>query len=301
MVPDAEFASYYGLPVLKEPTWKARDIAGYLFLGGLAAGSSLIGAGAQLTGRHRLARVAKVGSTAAAGLSLAALVHDLGRPARFVNMLRVFKPTSPMSVGSWLLAAYVPTSAASLLLDLGGWLPALGSAATAGAAAVAPFVASYTAALVSNTAVPAWHEGRAEMPFVFVASSAAAASGFALLLAPADEIVPVRRLGIVAGIGEVALTQLMERRMGMVEESYRSGAGGRHGRTASVLLLAGATGALMSRGHGGVRRASGLALLAGSAYSRLAIFEAGVTSARDPRYTVVPQRERLEDGQSADS
>src|SRR4051794_23252948 len=52
MVPPAEFTSYYGKPVLNEPTWEARDIAGYLFLGGLAAGSSLVGAGAQLTGRR---------------------------------------------------------------------------------------------------------------------------------------------------------------------------------------------------------------------------------------------------------
>ncbi len=295
MVPKAEFTSYYGEPILNPPTWKARDIAGYLFLGGLAGASSLIGAGAQLTGRKRLARVTKLGATAAAGLSLAALVHDLGRPERFVNMLRVFKPTSPMSVGSWVLAGYVPMATAATVLDLGGWSPALGVAATAGAAALGPLVASYTAALVSNTAVPAWHEGRTEMPFAFVASSAAAAAGLALLAAPADEIGPVRRLGPIAAIGEVALTKLMEGRMGTVGESYHSGAAGRYERAASALLLAGAAGAFASRRHGSLlRRASGLALLAGSACSRLAIFHAGVASARDPRSTVVPQRRRIE-------
>jgi formate-dependent nitrite reductase membrane component NrfD len=300
MVPTAEFTSYYGQPVLNQPTWKAPDIAGYLFLGGLAGGSSLVAAAAQLTGRHRLARVAKLGSTAAAGLSLAALTHDLGRPERLLNMLRVFKPTSPMSVGSWLLAVYVPMSAAATVLDLGSWFPWLGAAATAGAAALAPLVASYTAALVSNTAVPAWHDGRVEMPFVFVASSAASAAGFALLIAPEDEIEPVRRLGAIAGIAEVALMELMERRMGVVQDSYRTGAARRYGRAASTLLLAGAAGTLFSRRRGGMlRRASGLALLGGSACSRLAIFEAGLTSARDPRYTVVPQRERVADRQHA--
>jgi hypothetical protein len=104
MVPRAEFSSYYDRPVLHEPTWAATDIAGYLFLGGLAGASSVLAAGAQLTQRPRLARTAKVGAAGAIGLSLAALVHDLGRPSRFLNMLRVFKPTSPMSVGSWLLA-----------------------------------------------------------------------------------------------------------------------------------------------------------------------------------------------------
>jgi hypothetical protein len=211
-------------------------------------------------------------------------------------MLRVCKPTSPMSVGSWVLAAYVPMSATATVLDLGGWFPALGVTATSGAAALAPVVASYTAALVSNTAVPAWHEGRQEMPFVFVASSAAAATGFALLLAPADEIGPVRRLGTIAGISEAALMKLMERRMGIVGDSYRTGKGRRYEQAATALLVAGAAGALLSRRRGALlRRASGLALLAGSACSRFAIFEAGLVSARDPRYTVVPQRQRVDD------
>src|SRR5262249_26033447 len=101
MVPPAEFASYYGKPVVNAPVWGSPDIPGYLFLGGLAGGSSLLAAGAQLTGRPTLAKVTKAGAAGAACLSLVGLVHDLGRPARFLSMLRVFKVTSPMSVGSW--------------------------------------------------------------------------------------------------------------------------------------------------------------------------------------------------------
>ena len=82
------------------------DIPGYLFLGGLAGASSALAAGAQLTGSLELARAAKTGAAGAISLSMAALVHDLGRPARFINMLRVFKPTSPMSIGTWLLTGY---------------------------------------------------------------------------------------------------------------------------------------------------------------------------------------------------
>ena len=89
MVPDAEFTSYYGRPVIKEPVWEVPDVPAYLFLGGLAGASSVLAAGAQLTGRPALARVAKSGAAAAISLSLAALVHDLGRPARFVNKVRV--------------------------------------------------------------------------------------------------------------------------------------------------------------------------------------------------------------------
>jgi hypothetical protein len=105
MVPDAEFTSYYGRPVIKEPVWEPVDVPSYLFFGGLAGASSVLAAGSQLSGHRELARVAKVTALGAISLSAVALVHDLGRPSRFVNMLRVFKPSSPMSVGSWLLAA----------------------------------------------------------------------------------------------------------------------------------------------------------------------------------------------------
>jgi formate-dependent nitrite reductase membrane component NrfD len=113
MVPEAEFTSYYGRPVIKEPVWGAADVAGYLFFGGLAGASSVLAASAHLSGHRDLARVAKVGALGAISLSAAALVHDLGRPARFPNMLRVFKPSSPMSVGSWLLAGYGPVAGAA--------------------------------------------------------------------------------------------------------------------------------------------------------------------------------------------
>ncbi len=188
MVPKAEFTSYYGKPVLNAPVWEARDIAGYFFLGGLAGGSSLLAAGADLTGRPELSRVAKTGAAAAITLSLAALVHDLGRPARFVNMMRVFKVTSPMSVGTWLLGGYAPAAGVAAVTALTGRLPRVGSAATAGAALLGPAVAAYTAVLVADTAVPSWHDGYREMPFVFTGSAAMAAGGLGLLAGPARRV-----------------------------------------------------------------------------------------------------------------
>src|SRR5579863_7165776 len=103
MVPPARFTSYYGKPVINSPVWHSPDVPGYFFLGGLAGASSLLAAGAQATGRPALARAAKSGALGAISLSLAGLVHDLGRPARFLNMVRVVKVTSPMNVGSWIL------------------------------------------------------------------------------------------------------------------------------------------------------------------------------------------------------
>ena len=185
MVPPAKFSSYYGKPILNQPVWESPDIPGYLFLGGLAGGSSLLAAGADLTGRPALGKVTKTGAAAAGLLSLAALIHDLGRPARFLHMLRVFKVTSPMSVGTWLLSAYVPAAGVASVTALTGRLRWAGYLATAGAALLAPAVASYTAALISDTAVPSWHDGYPEMPFVFTGSGAMAAGGLGLLARPA--------------------------------------------------------------------------------------------------------------------
>lgn len=290
---DPEFTSYYGLPVINQPVWEARDIAGYLFLGGLAGSSALVGAGADVTGRRRLARISKVGTAAAAGLSLVALVHDLGRPARFLHMLRVFKPTSPMNIGSWLLAAFGPAAFVSAGSEVTGKFRRLGSAATVGAAALGPAVAAYTAVLVSNTAVPAWHDGYREMPFVFVASGAQAAAGLGLAFSPSDEVQPVRRLAVLAGAGEIAATKLMERRMGMVAEPYDEGKAGGYMQLAQLSTILGALGALLAGKKRTVAFVSGLALIAGSAFERLGIFHAGVESANDPKYTIVSQRQRL--------
>ena len=79
MVPEATFTSYYGRPIVKPSPWEA-DIPAYLFAGGLAAGSSLIAAGADLTGRPTLRRVGRLGAIGALTFSMVALVHDLGRP-----------------------------------------------------------------------------------------------------------------------------------------------------------------------------------------------------------------------------
>src|SRR3954468_9188906 len=123
MVPKAEFASYYGRPIVKKPVWAERDIAGYLFTGGIAAGSALIGAGADLTGRPELRRAGRLSALAALGVSGAALVHDLGVPSRFHHMLRVAKPTSPMSVGTWLLAMFSLPAGVAAVAELPGLVP----------------------------------------------------------------------------------------------------------------------------------------------------------------------------------
>jgi hypothetical protein len=291
MVPRAEFESYYGRPVIKAPSWAARDIAGYFFLGGLAGAGSVLAAGAQLTGRTTTATAMKVSSLAAVSLSAAALVHDLGVPSRFPNMLRVLKPTSPMSVGSWLLAGYGPAAGAAAVSAVTGRLPRAGALATAAAALLGPVVASYTAVLAADTAVPAWHGAHRELPYVFAASATAAASGMALVLGPSPESGPARCAAVLAAGAEGVAVRAAERRLGMVAETYRQGRAGTLLRAARVLTASGATTALLlGRRSRSAAVAGGLALLAGSACTRFGIFAAGVASAEDPKYTVVPQR-----------
>ena len=287
-------ASYYGKPIINLPVWEERDIAGYLFAGGLAGASSILAAGGELSGRPRLARRCKLCASAALGASLVALVHDLGRPGRFLNMLRVFKPTSPMSVGSWLLGAYGPLNGAAAASDVLGIAPRSGRAAALGAGVLGAGVASYTGALIANTAVPAWHGGHRELPFVFVGSAASAGAGFALIAVPASESAPARRLALLGAAAELAAGQLMERRLGMVAQALREGTAGKRLKAAKALTAGGALGtATLARRSRPAAALSGVALLAGSALTRFGLFEGGMASARDPKYTVQPQRERL--------
>jgi hypothetical protein len=292
MVPEAEFQSYYGRPVIKEPVWQVPDVPGYLFFGGLAGASSVLAAGAQLTGRPGLARGAKLAALGGISISTVFLINDLGRPARFHHMLRVFKVSSPMSVGSWILSAYGPMAGAAALSDLTGILPPAGAAATTAAAVLGPAVTTYTAVLLCDTAVPAWHAAHREMPYVFAGSAASAAGGFGLLAAPQREQEPARRLAIAGSVAELAARQLLERRLGDVAEPYRQGRSGRVLKAAEILTVAGAAGAALSRRSRIGSALSGAALLAASALTRYGIFEAGRASARDPKYTVVPQRQR---------
>lgn len=313
MVPDATFTSYYGRPVVKASPWEA-DIPAYLFLGGLAAGSSLLGAGAGLTGRPVLRRAGRISALTAISASFAALVHDLGRPSRFVNMLRVAKPTSPMSVGTWILTAYGPLAAAAgtaeLLTPLAGKLPGglrgpvrlldrLAGPAGLGAAVVAPAVASYTAVLLTNTATPTWSAARRHLPFVFVGSAAAASGGLGMLLAPVSEARPARRLALGGALLELGVERSMEASMGITAEPLHLGTGGVLMRASKTLTTLGAVGSVLGRRSRFASAVAGAALVAGSACTRFGIFEAGQASARDPKYTVVPQRQRIERGESA--
>jgi hypothetical protein len=301
MVPRATFSSYYGRPIVKRPVWNELDIGGYLFTGGIAAGSAMLAAGGDLTGRPAMRRAGRLSAMAALTVSGVALVHDLGVPTRFHHMLRVAKPTSPMSVGSWLLTAFSAPLGLAAAAEVPALLPPplrplvsrLSRPAGLAAATIAPTIATYTAVLLCDTAVPSWHEAYPEMPFVFAGSALAGSAGLSMALVPCAEARPARRLAVLGSALELAASTRLEHRLQLVGEPYRTGRPGRMLKTAKLLTAAGAVTAVLGRRSRVASVVAGAALLGSSALTRLAIFEAGVASTEDPKYVVEPQRARL--------
>jgi formate-dependent nitrite reductase membrane component NrfD len=286
--------SYYGRPILKPHIWKPY-IGWYFFAGGLAGGSSLLGLAARARGNGVLARNCSLLALAGVGVSPGLLIADLGRPARFVNMLRVFKPTSPMSVGSWLLAATGAADTAAATCELLDILPGVRRSAETTSALLAPALCTYTAVLLADTSVPVWHAARKELPFVFAGGAAASAGAAATIVTAPEHAGAARRLTLLgSGLG-LAATAVMERRLGSLAEPYRQGRSGHLGHAAKALLGTGAAlVALGGRRHARVSRLGAALALAGSACDRLSILEAGRQSAEDPAATVEPQRQHLE-------
>ena len=290
-----EVQSYYGRPILKEPVWQP-EIPAYFFTGGIAGGCSLIHGVARIAGHERLAKTALYIGAAADAVSPALLISDLGRPERFHHMLRVFKVTSPMSVGSWILFLSNGSSNTAAALELTGrlrpvkWLAEVVSFATG-----AP-LATYTGTLIANTAIPVWHEARKELPWLFGASAAASAGAATTMFMPAGEAGPGRRLAVAGVAAELGVMEAMQHRLGFVGEVYKHGAAGKLARTSKLLSAAGAA-LLATRGRRSRRAAvAGSAfVLAGELALRWSVFRAGFQSARDPRYTVIPQKQRVKE------
>ncbi|MGI8411138.1 MAG: NrfD/PsrC family molybdoenzyme membrane anchor subunit [Solirubrobacteraceae bacterium] len=290
--------SYYNQPVIKEPVW-TWEIPCYFFTGGLAGASAGLAYLAELRANELLARRAWTISFAAVSASPVLLIMDLGQPMRFLNMLRMFKITSPMSVGSWLLSVSAAATTAATLHALTGRLPRSSRAARPMAALLGLPLSTYTAALVANTAVPVWHEARRELPFLFAAGAAASAgAGAAMATSPAHAAL-ARRLALAGAGGELAAMEWMQRSLGDIGAPYHEDEAERFARLARGLTAAGAGVLLLAgrRWRGGA--ATGGALIMGGALAgRFSVFRAGFQSARDPQQVNRPQRERIRSGAS---
>ena len=297
-----ELRTYYDRPVLKEPVWRWY-IPAYFFTGGLAGASSLLAFGATLVGNRELARRARLAALGSVATGAGFLVADLGRPARFYNMLRVAKVTSPMSIGSWLLAGYGPATAIAAASDIFGVASGLGLAADAVAGVLGAGVSTYTGVLVADTAIPAWHEARYELPFLFASGAAASAGAVGAALSSDNSALPARRLAVIAAIAELALAEELNRRLGEVGKPYRQGPAGRLAKAEKAMTGVG----VVLLGPLGRRRrprvAGGALIAAGALLGRFTVWQAGRQSAREPKHVIGPQRRAIEgrtrDGQAS--
>jgi polysulfide reductase-like protein len=293
MVPPAQPRSYYGLPVIAKPVWKA-EVPWYFFAGGMAGAAAPLAAAARATGNVELGRHASAVALAGVAVSPALLISDLGRPERFHHMLRVFKPTSPMNMGTWVLSAFGTASGLAAGWQLLDRPPqAIGAPAAAAAALLGPVLSTYTAVLIANTAVPAWHEARRELPFVFAGSSLASAGGACMALASPPHAAPARAMAVAGAALELAADTLMQRRLdAVVRRSYAVAPARALHAAARACVVGGAGAAALGGRSRPAAVAGGAALVAGAALQRWAIFKAGIASSRDPDQTVAPQRER---------
>jgi len=256
---------------------------------GIAGISTVIALVAHLFGSAGLTRAELWVGFAGALISAPLLIAELGRPAKFLNMLRVFKLRSAMSVGAWTLSGF--SSAVGLAvgcheLILAGYgndfLLVLEWTAEITAALSGLILASYTSVLLGVTAIPVWSENRKLVPVVFLAGGLGSAAAVLELL---GFLVPVTQfIGVVAGTVETVVAILIELRGRYVDRPLREGAVGWLTRAGAA--LAGPTSLLLRSfsGHSSVGRyVAAVCFVIGALISRYAWIGAGRVSSRDPQ------------------
>lgn len=290
--------TYYDRPAIKEPVW-IWSVPAYFYVGGAAAGAALLGAVAQVADRQGHATLVERSRRVAMGgtvLSTVLLIHDLGRPARFLNMLRVFRPSSAMSMGSWVLAASSAAAGAAAVLPRLG-LRRLADLAGLGSGALAPALGTYTAVLVADTAVPVWQATRRSTPALFAASGLLAATSALELLDHGErDAALLHRLGTAAKVADLVAGEAVEHaadRHERVGRPLHEGASGVMWKAAKACVAGSLLTSLLpvpTRWRPWRRRLAAVLGSLGSATTRFALFHAGTASARDPRATFEPQR-----------
>jgi len=280
---------YYGNPLLKPPVW-TWQVPLYFFAGGVAGAAAGIAFVAHALGRDpSLVRAALWVALLGAVASSPLLIADLGRPSRFLNMLRVFKPRSPMSVGAWTLAVFSSAAAlavvcqevvsrgysSDLLLVL-RWI-----AETAGALTGAVLL-SYTSVLLAVSAIPVWSENRRVLPLHFVASALGASAGVLELLGFLNPA--TNTMAFVAAAVETCLAVFIEMRGRAVDAPLREGRVGWFIRAAGTLTGPVPLLLRIFLGHAfGVRRVASVCFILGALLSRYAWIAAGRVSSRDSK------------------
>ena len=278
-------------PFLKAPVW-TWEVPVYFWAGGVASGAAFVAAACDAAGDTDAAVIARRVALAAVAPCPVLLVADLGRPERFLNMLRIVKPRSPMNTGAWCLAGFSGAAALSVAADLLG-MPRSARIAGAATALFGTYLGSYTGVLLSCTAVPVWARSRALLGPMFVSTSAmtgAAATRMALIAGGGTQASGTERalqaIEHVSLVAHVALSSANHRRLGLAGEALDTGRHGLMLRSAERALLAGVLAKITVRvlrrdtARQVVDAAASLTYLVAGLAVRIAWIEAGKTSAR---------------------
>lgn len=284
---------YYGIPLLKEPAW-TWEIPLYFFVGGAAGAAATVGAIASYTGADRkIVRDARWIAAAGSVLSPALLVADLGRPSRFLNMLRVFKPQSAMSMGAWTLVGFSAGASAAafaqFLTDRYGESFPVRMMERAGEAMSLLFglpFSNYTGVLIGATTIPAWNKNAGDLPIHFGMSGLSAAVGLLELMGNRRSRA-LEMLGLGAALWESWEGLRIESRLDPALDPLKHGGSGALTRVGA--LLSGPLPAalrLMTIFSGqnrsdSLRKMAAVSAIAGSLLTRIAWIQAGHVSARD--------------------
>jgi hypothetical protein len=282
---------YYGIHMLKEPQWNWA-IPLYFFAGGAAGSSGVIATMADWAGGNReLAREARLMALGGAFLSGGLLVYDLGRPSRFLNMLRVFKPQSPMSMGAWILTAFSTATSAAVFADLVSnyWngLPVrmIGGVGKVFSTLFGMPFSNYTGVLIGATAIPVWHKEIDSLPIHFGMSGLQSAASLLELIGHEDSTA-LNLLGMFASAMETWEGIKIESKSERELKPLKQGASGWVTRAGGLLsgpvpLALRAIAAIS--GHRDLRRAAAWSGIAGSLLTRYGWMRAGHSSAQDWR------------------
>lgn len=272
-------------PFIKAPVW-TWEVPLYFWVGGLASGSAFVAAACDAAGDHRSAQVARKIALGAAAAAPPLLIADLGRPGRFLNMLRILKPRSPMNLGAWCLMAFSATAAGGVAADL---LDRPRAARSFGVATtlLGGYLGSYTGVLLATTAVPLWARSRTVLGPVFIctaSASGAAATRLALVAGGMPEEHPTQAaLGHVETasiLAELALSAINRRRLRELGDVMHEGRSGLLFRAAELAVTAGLATRLTSRRRTRhIQNVASVLYLAGALTYRYAWVEGGKASA----------------------
>jgi len=285
-------------PLIHPPVW-SWEVASYFWLGGMASGSAFVALACDAAGDHRSAAIARKVALGAVAPAPVLLIADLGRPERFLNMTRIFKPRSPMNTGAWCLVAFSGSGGLAVAADLVGQARAA-RALGALTSLFGSYLGSYTGVLLACTAVPVWARSRTVLGPAFVATATATGAAATRLVLVASGLPhghsTRKALGTIetaSMLTELSISALGERRLGDAAGALRGGRPGLYFRTAKTLVAIGISLRLVARRTGPRENelASFMYLAAGLLF-RLAWVYAGAASGRDDAAVAAMGRER---------